>query len=80
VELVFFEAQGRADFGQIDDEGRVLPCTEEKAGSLTVWSRICRRRRGYGSQAFLGKFGMCKAKSANIELCVICRSSLKSKI
>jgi hypothetical protein len=30
VELVFFEAQGRADFGQIDDEGRVLPCTEEQ--------------------------------------------------
>jgi hypothetical protein len=60
VELVFFEAQGRADFGQIDDKGRVLPCTEEKAGSLTVWSRICRRRQGYGSQAFLGKFGMRK--------------------
>ena len=28
VELVFFEAQGRADLGQINDEGRVLLCTE----------------------------------------------------
>jgi len=27
VELVFFRAQGRADLGQINDGGRVLPCT-----------------------------------------------------
>ncbi len=28
VEPVFFRAQGRADLGQINDEGRILPCTE----------------------------------------------------
>jgi hypothetical protein len=27
VEPVFFRAQGRADLGQINDEGRILPCT-----------------------------------------------------
>ncbi len=27
MELVFFWAQGRADLGQINDGGRVLPCT-----------------------------------------------------
>ena len=79
VEPVFFRAQDRADLGQIIDEGwlRLVP---ERKRSLTVWSRICRRRQGYGGQAFLGKFGMRKAKSANIELCVICRLSLKPKI
>jgi hypothetical protein len=29
-----------ADLGQINDEGRVLPCTGENCRSLTVWSRI----------------------------------------
>src|SRR6266436_4913828 len=38
--LAFFRAQGRADFGQINDEGRALPCTGPNGGSLTVWFRI----------------------------------------
>src|SRR6266487_2927767 len=37
VELVFFRAQGRADLGQINDGGRVLPCTGKRTRrSLTV--------------------------------------------
>jgi len=30
----------QADLGRINGEGRVLSCTGEDCGSLTVWSRI----------------------------------------
>jgi hypothetical protein len=78
VEPVFFEAQGRADFGQIDDEVGFCLVPEVRifdslVADLPPTLRLWR-------PGVLGKFGMCKAKSANIELCVICRSSLKSKI
>ena len=80
MELVFFEAQGRADFGQIDDEvGLCLVLGESSIFDSSVLdfqhdvsAVIDRRYRGNS------KCG--RAKSANIELCVICRSSLKSKI
>ena len=31
---VLLLAQGRADFGQINDEGRALPCTERREVSI----------------------------------------------
>jgi len=39
VEPAFFQAQGRADLGQIIGEGRALLCIGGKARSLTVWLR-----------------------------------------
>ncbi|PYJ37736.1 MAG: hypothetical protein DME84_06440 [Verrucomicrobia bacterium] len=39
-EPAFFQAQGRADLGQIIDEGRALLCSGENYRSLTVWFPI----------------------------------------
>ena len=79
VEPVFFPAQRRADLGQIIDEGRALSFIGKRRAIFDSLVADLLPTQGYDGQAFMGRFGM-EAKSANIELCVICRSSLKSKI
>ena len=73
MEPAFFQAQGRADLGQINDEGRVLLCTEGTAIFDSLVADLPPTPRLWRPGVF-GQIRDGKAKSANIELCVIASS------
>jgi hypothetical protein len=58
VAPVFLPAQGRADPGQIIDEGRALPFTGKRIAIFDSLVANLLPTQGYDGQAFMGKFGM----------------------
>src|SRR5260370_40416360 len=83
---LFSSGSKRADAGQMGDEGRVLLCTGRRMSifdSLVLKPRTTGfvRLRLYGLRRDEIRSGFQnEIKSANIELCVICRFSLEKRL
>src|SRR6266849_9677475 len=83
---LFSSGSKRADSGQVNDEGRVLLCTGRRMSifdSLVLKPRTTGfvRLRLYGLRRDEIRSGFQnEIKSANIELCVICRFSLEKRL
>src|SRR4029077_12381537 len=79
--LVFFQAQGRADLlVRFTDEVGFCLVPEDELIFDSVVADLLPTPKPWRPSVFGQIRGRIEAKSANIELCVICRSSLNSKI
>jgi len=77
---VFFQAQGRADLCRFTDEVGFCLVPEDWLIFDSVVADLLPTPKPWRPSVFGQIRGRIEAKSANIELCVICRSSLNTKI